>query len=294
MSLKIAVIFNQERKDTTGKYFKQALEKMQHRVNHYWTKDAENIDQDYDLYLRIDHGDYKYDLPPYLKPQVFFAIDTHLKKPFKKIVKQARHYDLVFTAQKDGVRALRWRGIKAEWLPLACDLEIHKKMELPKTYDIAFVGTEGKKSLRGVLLKDLSRRYPNSFLGRAPFTDLGRIYSAAKIGFNYSIKNDINMRIFEVMSCGTFLLTNRIKGNGFRELFEEGKNLIVYRNPKELFRLIDYYLNHNSQREQIAKQGYQLVASRHTYQKRTNEMLNCIKENLADRYPRLKALIEGS
>ena len=290
MGLKIALIFNHEREDTTGGYFRRAFRKSQHTVDHYWTQDSETIGKDYDLYLRIDHGDYKYDLPQYLKPQVFLAIDTHLKKPFKKIVKQAKHYDFVICVHKNSIKSLRCRGISAEWLPVACDPEIHKKLDVPKIYDIGFVGTGGKKSLRCTLLQELDKRYPKSFLGMVPFTQMSQIYSASKIGFNYSIRNDINMRMFEVMSCGALLLTNKIKGNGFEELFEEGKHLVTYRSQKELFRLVDYYLAHDREREQIARNGYQLVVGCHTYEIRLAKMLDYIKERLADNYPQLANL----
>jgi len=290
MKLKIALIFNCEGKGGPGSYLEHALEKSPHTIDHYWTQGSESIRADYDLYLRIDHGDYKYDLPRYLRPQVFLAIDTHLKKPFKKIVKQARHYDFVMCAQKRSIKALKWRGISAEWLPLGCDPEIHKKLDLPKRYDIGFVGTEGKKSLRKTLLRELGKRYPRSFLGKTPFTEMSQIYSASKIGFNYSIRNDINMRMFEVMSCGALLITNRIKGNGFSDLFENGKHLLTYRNQRELFRLIDYYLTHDGEREEIARNGHQLVTREHTYEIRLADMLDYIKEKLANNYPKLANL----
>jgi len=287
MKLKIALIFNSEQEYTTGNYFKRALEKTQHIVDHYWTQDAEKIGVDYDLYLRIDHGDYKYDLPQHLRPQVFLAIDTHLKKPFKKIVQQTSHYDFVMCVHKDGMRALRRRGISAEWLPVACDPQIHKKLNVPKIYDIGFVGTDGKEGWRKILLKELGRRYPKSSLGPAAYTEMGRIYSASKIGFNYSIRNDVNMRMFEVLSCGALLLTNRIKKNGFDELFEDGKHLVAYRSRKQLFRLIDYYLAHDKEREEIAGNGHQLVTKHHTYEIRTTKMLDFIKQKLSNDYPHL-------
>ena len=287
MKLKIALIFNCEQEYTTGNYFKRALEKTQHIVDHYWTQDAGKIRADYDLYLRIDHGDYKYDLPQHLRPQVFLAIDTHLKKPFKRIVQQARHYDFVMCVHRDGVKALRRKGISAEWLPVACDPQIHKKLDVAKIYDIGFVGTDGKEGWRKILLKELGERYPESFLGPAAYTEMGQIYSASKIGFNYSKKNDVNMRMFEVLSCGTLLLTNRIKGNGFDELFEDDKHLVVYRNRKQLFRLIDYYLTHDKEREEIARNGYELVSGYHTYEIRTAKMLDLIKQKLSNDYPQL-------
>lgn len=271
--MKIALIFNRERKDTTGCYFEKALRQSNHEIEHFWTEHAYKIKPEFDLYLRIDHGDYKYDIPEHLHPAAFLVIDTHLKKPYKKIEKQATHYDFIFSAQKEGAEKLRRRKkINASWIPLACDSEIHKKINIEKKIDIAFVGTQGKKSLRGVLLRKLREKYPNSFLGTAAYTEMAEIYSSSKIGFNYSINNDINMRIFEIMSCGSLLLTNAIKTNGLGELFKDREHLVIYRSKRELFKLIDHYLSHDEERERIADQGHDLVIRKHTYADRLRAM----------------------
>ena len=173
---------------------------------------------------------------------------------------------------------------------MACDPEIHKKLDIPKKYDIGFVGTDGKKSTRKELLKELGERYPGSFLGTAPFTEMSRIYSATKIGFNYSIKNDINMRMFEIMSCGALLVTNKLKRCGFEELFKDGEDLVTYRNRKELFALTDYYLEHEKERERIAEKGHSLTVKVHTYERRVRKMLGYIRERLAGNYPKLLEL----
>lgn len=271
--MKLALIFNREREDTIGCYFESAAKALGVVFDHFWTSDGK-IPAGYDLYLRIDHGDYKFDIPGHLKPSAFYAIDTHLEKPYKKIREQAKHYDFMFCAQKSGVENLRRdTGIEAVWVPIACDPEKHKDLGIERRLDIAFVGTEGKKNLRGELLNMLSRRYTNSFIGRADSRLMSNIYSSAKIGFNYSINNDINMRMFEVLSCGALLLTNRIDHNGFEELFTDGENLVVYKDAHDLFRKIDYFLAHDTEREGIARNGHESAISRYTYKDRLKRML---------------------
>jgi len=272
--MKLALIFNKERGDTIGVYFERAARELEIEFDHFWTSNG-NIPAGYGLYLRIDHGDYKYDIPKDLRPSAFYAIDTHLKKPYKKIKEQAGHYDFVFCAQKSGRTKLkRDLGIKAFWVPIACDPQLHKNLNIDRRLDLAFVGTEGKKNLRGELLKALSRRYPNSYIGRADSSLMSNIYSGAKIGFNYSINNDINMRMFEILSCGAMLITNRIRrGSGFDELFCEGKNVVVYGSAGELFKKIDYYLVHEDERMAIAAQGCDLARNRYTYKERLEIIL---------------------
>lgn len=272
--MKLAIIFNKEREDTIGCYFERAAKRLSIPFDHYWTKDGETIPKGYGLYLRIDHGDYKYDIPDSLRPSAFYVVDTHLEKPYERIKRQVLRYDYVFCAQKNGADRLnRETGVSAVWVPIGCDPEKHRDLGLEKRFDVAFVGTEAKKNLRGELLKALARRYPNSFIGRTESALLSNIYSSAKIGFNYSINEDINMRMFEVLSCGALLVTNLIRGNGFDEIFSHGVNVAVYRNACELFKVVDRYLAREDEREKIAKQGHALAVSSHTYADRLKKIL---------------------
>ncbi len=271
--MKLSLIFNKDREDTIGCYFESAARSLGLDFGHFWTSDP-NIPAGYDLYLRIDHGDYKYDIPAHLKPCAFYAIDTHLEKPYRKIKAQAAHYDFLFCAQKTGALKLsKDTGKSAVWVPIACDPDKHRDLGIERRFDIAFVGTEGKKNPRGELLKRLAVRYPDGFIGRAESGLMSNIYSSAKIGFNYSINNDINMRMFEVLSCGALLLTNAIKDNGFEELFSDGKNAVVYRDEADLFRKADYFLNDEPARRKIAEEGHRLAVSKYTYKDRLRAML---------------------
>jgi spore maturation protein CgeB len=275
--MRIALIYNKETEATTACYIERVMKKLGMDYVHFWTKDSSNIPQEFDLYFRIDHGDYKYDIPDSLRPAVFYAIDTHLEKPYRKIKKQAGHYDIIFCVHRDGARRLR-KEIKADtqWIPVACDPEIHRKLDLPKTYDIGFIGREGKKSTRERRLRILKEKYLNSFIGTLDFKKMSEVYSASKIGFNSSLRNDINMRVFEIMASGCFLLTDCIKDNGFDDLFEAGKHLVTYRDDRELLQLADYYLKNEEEREKIAKQGYEWVVQNHTYFHRVQAMFNYI------------------
>jgi spore maturation protein CgeB len=146
---------------------------------------------------------------------------------------------------------------------------------LKKIYDIAFIGKMGKGKRRKFLLR-LKKEYPNSFIGEADCKQIGEIYSQSKIVFNYSIKNDINMRIFEGLISGSMVITNRIKNNGFKELFEEGKDIIVFDNWEDLKRKIDYYLKNEEEREKISANGYQKAIQFHKYEDRVKFILEKI------------------
>ncbi|HQO38794.1 MAG TPA: glycosyltransferase [Candidatus Omnitrophota bacterium] len=275
--MRIALIYYFGHAGTTGAYMEKVMKTAGVPYDLYGVENPSAIPGGYDLYLRIDHGDYKFDIPAHLRPAVFYAIDTHLPKPYKRIRRQARHYDIVFCAQKQGAARLHGdTGVDTQWLPLACDPDVHKKLDIAKQYDIGFVGRNADKFARGRHLPALRNRYPASFIGQAEFHKMSSIYSASRIGFNSAIINDINMRVFEVMSCGCFCLTNAIQDNGFSELFTPGRDLVTYSNDRELFALISHYLSHEREREEIARAGHALVTGKHTYVHRVQTMFNYI------------------
>ena len=264
--MKIALFFN----DPGGHghlahYCRRKFTQLGIPFDHFWTRDAQKVPRTYDLYLRFDHGDYQDDLPIDMHPSVFYAIDTHLKKPYKKIKEQAKHYDIVFCAQWPGMERLR-RDTKTDvqWVPIGSDPDVFRKLDVPKKYDIGFVGRNAEKFDRGRHLKLIREKYPNSFIGEAPQNKISEIYSAAKIGFNSSIADDLNMRMFEIPFCGCFLLTNRIKNKGVTQIFEEGKDFVTYTDTRDLVKKIDYYLKHEEEREAIARNGHAKV-QQYTY-----------------------------
>ena len=277
--MRIALIFDTTRPDTTGIYFERACRVLGIAADHWWLRDASTIPATYDFYVRVDHGDdYLVALPQRLRPVVFYAIDTHLAHSWRKIRRTASRYNLVFCAQRQAAAQLR----NGEWLPLGCDWPPEQSltpMKLP-AWDLAFVGTDGGVP-RKFYVQVLRERYPKSFIGTADHTRLTEIYRQAAIGFNYSIAGDVNMRIFEVMAARTMLLTNALATDDLARLgFEDRKHLACYRSPTELFALIDHYLAHPEERAAMAQAGCALVTQRHAYVHRMQQLLGVVARRL--------------
>ncbi|MHB1561329.1 MAG: glycosyltransferase, partial [Isosphaeraceae bacterium] len=136
---RVALIYDdRERPETTGVYCRRALESLVD-VAHFRPDELNAIpDRGFDFYLNIDDG-LEYQLPAGLHPCGWWAIDTHLN--FERCPRKARGFDLVLAAQRDGAARLKAEGIAtAQWLPLACDPEIHRRHEAAKSHDVAFVG----------------------------------------------------------------------------------------------------------------------------------------------------------
>lgn len=267
---KVAIIYDdRSRPETTGLYCRRALGQLV-EVEHFLPTELSRIPKDFDLYLNVDDG-LRYRLPPSLRPCAWWAIDTHLDLTW--YLTKGPDFDFVFAAQKDGAAELSKAGLNASWLPLACDPEIHRKHNIDKVHDISFVGNV-IPGPRADLLNQLQQRYPGTNVARCYFDEMAIAYSASRMVFNRSIKNDVNMRVFEALACGSLLLTDDLSANGLAELFQDGRHLATYSSAEELFHKIDWYLEHQDEREVIAAAGRQSVLNSHTYSDRMRTILD--------------------
>jgi len=279
--MKVVLILNKKHFCTTGQYIKKELEKLGCNINVLLPEEKDKILKiKPDFVLAIDFGTH-YILDIDYHPKAIWLIDTHLSLICDEVM--AKSFDIIFVAQKEDYEKLKNKFKYIYWLPLAGDPEYHGKKNLEKIYDISFVGNLGM-GIRKKFLQNLKREYPNSFIGPADCKKIGEIYSQSKIVINHSIKNDINMRIFEALMSGSMLITNRIKNNGFDELFEENKDLIVFEDREDLKQKIAYYLKNEEEREKIALNGYKKALNFHKYENRVKFILEKIEELKKERF----------
>ncbi len=214
----------------------------------------------------------------------WWVIDTHMDAAWAE--EKGRDFDWLFAAQRDGAERLCKAGLPAAWLPLACDPQIHRPHSLPKRWDVSFVG-KISPGPRQDLLMLLHQNFPNGFTGQAYFDEYARIYSQSRIGFNRSVKNDVNMRVFETLGCGTLLVTNDLADNGQDDLFVPDRHLVTYHDAEELTDKLRFYLAHEEIRERIAQAGQAEAVARHTYLHRMQSLLQTIEAApIRNRVPR--------
>jgi len=111
------------------------------------------------------------------------------------------------------------------------------------------------------------------------YRDLPRFYPASDINFNCTsmqMKGAVNQRVFDVPACGAFVLTD--EREQLPELFEVGKEVIVYRSPEEIGDLVRHYLSHESERTTVAEAGRARVLAGHTYVHRLRAMVETMRK----------------
>ena len=101
-----------------------------------------------------------------------------------------------------------------------------------------------------------------------------QIIKCSKINLNMTnrpIKTGLPLRIFDLMACGGFVLSNY--QSEIPEIFVPDEDIVLYDSIPDMLAKIDYYLAHDDERKQIAKNGYEKVKEYHSYDVRIVTML---------------------
>lgn len=77
------------------------------------------------------------------------------------------------------------------------------------------------------------------------------------------VETGLPMRVFDVLGSNGFLVTNN--KYDISRYFRDGRDLVVYRDLKDLEEIIKYYLEHDNERETIKNQGFETRKVNHTY-----------------------------
>ncbi len=93
-----------------------------------------------------------------------------------------------------------------------------------------------------------------------------QIIKCSKINLNLTnrpIKTGLPLRIFDLMGAGGFVISNYQAE--IPEIFTPGRDIVLYDSIPDLLDKIGYYLEHEDERLEIAKNGYNLVKEYHAY-----------------------------
>ncbi|WP_062047160.1 glycosyltransferase [Bacillus sp. JCM 19034] len=225
-------------------------------------------------------------------------IDKHLAR--------SKQYDFVITQEASCVPVYERHHIKGIHGPLATNENEYYPMEVSDHYssDICFIGTPYKNRLTIIdsladLLKDkktviigpnwnqlkyfsaLQRNIKNQTI---PPHEVAKYYNGAKIVLNLNRPiNDVgfnsnkvkattpNNRTFDIAACQSFQLTACLKG--VETFYEPNSEIICFQNRHELKEQISYYLEHPTERNEIADRAYQRTLRDHTYKVRIESIL---------------------
>jgi len=188
----------------------------------------------------------------------------------------ASHIFCSITTDKDAVEKYKNLGlntVKSQW---ASNPEYYKRMQLPFSYEVSFIGQNYSKRKESLTFLQNSgipvAMFGKGFNNYIPFNQTVEIFNSSKINLNFSgssrsdnIKH-IHGRVFEVTMCGGFLLTEYTKG--IEEYFEIGREIDCFHTVSEAADKIKYYIEHENKRKKIAEAGYIRSLNNHTWEDR--------------------------
>lgn len=208
-------------------------------------------------------------VPP--SPNAVWWVDTHLGKEYR--IKRALQFDKVYLAQLNDVETFKKAGCKdVEWLPLAAEPDLWKPIPTVKHYDVCFIGFLNCEK-RIDYLDTLFKAFPDFFYAVRFFEAANEKFNESKMLFNISIRDDVNMRLFETISTGVPLITNRIENNGLEVLFTEGEHYLAYETPEEMVGKIRAHLAKYDSAQKIGIAGREHLLKNHTYEHRMKTVL---------------------
>ena len=144
-------------------------------------------------------------------------------------------------------------------------------------------------------LQELSKRYAvslysNSDTSMLPlvqyrggveyWTEMPQVFHNTKVNLNFTIpniKSGIPLRMWDVLGCGGFLLSN-FQAETPR-FFKEGEHLVSFYSRDDMIEKVGFYLEHDTERQRIAKNGHDLVQKLHNYDVRMSEMMEVLSRN---------------
>lgn len=228
----------------------------------------------------------------------------------------AIYYDFVFTNELSCVEFYRQVGCKHVYhMPLAVDLNAFRPMKPKRGYysDICFIGSaywyrvEFFNKIAPYLIKQdvkifgwwWQRLSLYSRLARSIRTEwlspeeTARYYNGAKIVINLHRSPDdetfnknssrvaalsTNPRTFEICGTGAFQLTDARLD--LPSHYTPGHDLITYTSAEDLVNKLNYYLEHEEERNQIALNGLKKTVRDHTFDQRVRALLSILTERL--------------
>jgi Glycosyl transferases group 1 len=195
-------------------------------------------------------------------PKALVVGDTHhLKSPLRQMIEYAgdARFDLI--ASICNRQHLRWFSAagfsRVAWFPGLAIRHVPRPFRPKRKQQLGFVGQLGSRHMRRARLIELLRSSGVPLAAGTGSRDLtADVYAESVASFNASLNGDVNFRVFEVLSAGGCLLTDRLAPEaGLALLLEEGIHYLGYDTPEELLEKARYLLRFPDRALHIAQAG---------------------------------------
>ena len=217
-------------------------------------------------------------------------------------------YDVIYTSLPGFVPILQKRGVNSRYFRIGFEPRVLKKMGADALasprYELGFCGgISGAHSERTQFLETIARQVPLNLWGYGAETVAANsplraqhhgpawgleMYCALRscaisLNGHINIAGDFanNMRLYEATGVGSLLLTdNKIN---IEELFDKDKEIVVYDNAEDCLEKIQFLMNNENKRVEIARAGQERTLREHSYARRMEELAEMLAAELGDK-----------
>ncbi|HWR38240.1 MAG TPA: glycosyltransferase [Patescibacteria group bacterium] len=217
-----------------------------------------------------------------------------------------RYYHGIFSFEyRDQEYLQKKYGLTCGYCPVGYDSRVYFPDDIRRDQDIAFVGVPVARRL-GILrlVADYAARTGRSLAVYGQCWDdryfwkkmrfvrrngvlhhyvhnhfllpaaVASVYRRTKVCLNIHIPEHegVNPRTFEILATGSFQLVDQKPLLG--QLLRLNQDLSVYHHEEELLEKLDYFLNHDAEREVVARQGLAAVSEKYSMQECVKQLFN--------------------
>ena len=182
------------------------------------------------------------------------------------------YLDYCLTGDKESIKKYRELGATAMHMLVTSNPEVFRRLEVEKRYDVSFVGSKiadreslvNKLRANGIQVQTFGRDWSSGYVS---LDEMVNIYNVTKINLCFAKSYGVGTRpqmknkIFDICMCGGFLLCEYIPG--IEEFYEIDKEIVCFKDVEEATAKIQYYLNHDVERQGIAQSGWERAQRDH-------------------------------
>jgi hypothetical protein len=221
-------------------------------------------------------------------PKVLCVGDTqHCPSPLRKVLDYARHAKYDFVLSSHNRQHLHWFAAagfpNVAWLPGIKVRHLPRPFETSRKSCVSFLGHAGQHHpRRWRLLQTLHRAVP-LVAARGSRDHAADMCASSVVSFNASLNGDLNLRVFETLSAGGCLLTDRLSAqSGLDLILKDGEDFAGYDGVDECVEQARFLLAHPEVALKLARSGHDAFVSSMLPERRAGQLLSWIFDGQLD------------
>jgi glycosyl transferase family 1 len=221
-------------------------------------------------------------------PKVLCVGDTHhCPSPLRKVIDYAKQAKYDFVISSHNRHHLHWFAesgfTNVAWLPGIKVRHLPRPFETSRKPSVSFLGNAGEHHPRRLrLLHNLHRAIP-LVAARGSRDHAADMSASTLVSFNASLNGDLNLRVFETLSAGGCLLTDRLSAqSGLDLILTEGETFVGYDSVEECLEQARFLLAHPDIALKLARSGNEAFVSSMLPERRAGQLLSWIFDGHLD------------